>query len=955
MALSKMEQLKGALAGAQAAKARWGQRFAAEVEFAEGLLRLHPQKAPAWRKLIDRAVDAVADAVSDGGISGLEEAVRAAEARLASIGKAAKAYTIHCVGHAHIDMNWLWAWPETVAVTNDTFSTVLKLMDEFDDFCFSQSQASVYDIARRYCPELFDRIRARIAEGRWEVTAVHWVEGDKNLAAGESLARHMLYTRRFTQEHLGLGPDELTLDWEPDTFGHAHTIPSIISRGGVRRYYMCRGGADPKPPVFWWQGPDGSRVLVYLETTWYNGGIDEGNAPALVAFCEKTGLHDWMNVFGVGDHGGGPTRRDLLRCREMDGWPIYPNFRFGTAARFYDILEAEGARWPVLDCELNYEFTGCYTSQSRIKRANRLGENYCLEAETAAALAWRAIGRTYPADRIREAWTNTLFGHFHDILPGSGITPTREYQLGLFQATAAATGMVKTHSLRGIAAEVDTSFACAAQCKGGDGSALGAGAGSSASPSGVSRAAGSSGAPAPYVVFNPNGWQRDEVVTANVWGPESEAGVGDMRRMRFSVRRPDGTLAAGQVVGSGNYWGHNFVEVAFPVSVGPFGYAACSLEEGQAPEPQGGARCLAGWRGGERQPAGQSRLENEFLEVAFDHACGGVVRLLDKRTGRDLADPGRPLGLPEYVLERPRGMTAWITADPRRTICPLELVSLDPGQTGPYVASMVARARVNGSDVTVTYTLKAGQPWLEIDVRARWIEIGNEQGTPALRMRFPFALNAPKARYEIPFGSIERDLNAGEEVPALRWADVSDGQAGCTLVNDSKYGHSLDGSTLRLVLVRSSKDPDPHPEVGDHEVRMALAPHGPAPAVADLVRLGAGFNHPLLVIGTDVHSGRLPSAGAALAGVAPANIVVTSLKKAEAFDALIVRVQETAGRKTRATLKLDAALVGRPAEALEVDLLERPAAASTAKVSEQAVSVQVAALGIASVRIAFRE
>ncbi len=379
------------------------------------------------------------------------------------------------------------------------------------------------------------------------------------------------------------------------------------------------------------------------------------------------------------------------------------------------------------------------------------------------------------------------------------------------------------------------------------------------------------------------------------------------------------------------------------------------MEEGQAPAPEGGARCLAGWRGGERQPAGQSRLENEFLEVVFDHVSGGVVRLLDRRTGRDLADPDRPLGLPEYVLERSRGMSAWITADPRRTVCPLELVSFEPGLTGPYVASMVAKARVNGSEVTVTYTLRAGQPWLEVGVRARWVEIGDEQGTPALRMVFPFALSAPKGRYEIPFGSIERDLHSGEEVPALRWADVSNGEAGCALLNDSKYGHSLDGSTLRLVLVRSSKDPDPLPEVGDHEVRMALAPHGPALAVADLVRLGAGFNHPLLMVGSDVHSGRLPAIGAALAGLAPANVVVTSLKKAEDADAVIVRLVETSGRKTRATLKLDPALLGQPAEAQEVDLLERPVEASSAKVSGQGVSVQVPARGITSVRITFKE
>jgi alpha-mannosidase len=163
-------------------------------------------------------------------------------------------------------MNWMWPWPETVAVTNDTFTTVLKLMDEFPDFRFTQSQASVYALTKKYNPELFEQIRKRVAERRWEVAAVHWVEGDKNLASGEALAHHLLYTRQFVKEHFGLEPEDSAIDWEPDTFGHAETMPAIVARAGVRHYYMCRGGSFEKPPVFQWEAPDGSRVLVNYET-----------------------------------------------------------------------------------------------------------------------------------------------------------------------------------------------------------------------------------------------------------------------------------------------------------------------------------------------------------------------------------------------------------------------------------------------------------------------------------------------------------------------------------------------------------------------------------------------------------------------------------------------------------------------------------------------------------------
>ena len=228
------------------------ERFAAELAFAEGLAELHPHRAGRWKGLIGKARDLVAQAEATGKAQQVVKAVADAERDiLAPIAKLAKTYTIHCVGHAHIDMNWQWSWPETVACVNDTFTTVLKLMERFPRFCFTQSQAAVYDIVRRYNPPMLEKIRRRIAEGRWEVAAVQWVEGDKNMASGESLARHLLYTRRFLREHLGLSPEDVPLDWEPDTSGHAATIPSIISRGGARWYYPCRGGRFDKPPVFW--------------------------------------------------------------------------------------------------------------------------------------------------------------------------------------------------------------------------------------------------------------------------------------------------------------------------------------------------------------------------------------------------------------------------------------------------------------------------------------------------------------------------------------------------------------------------------------------------------------------------------------------------------------------------------------------------------------------------------
>ena len=958
------EQLRSKLAGPLAALNYEAERFVAEVKFAEGLLKLRPDKAKRWAKLIDEACRAIATAAKGGKRDRLPAAVREAEAILAPVGKAAKTYTIHCVGHAHIDMNWMWSWPETVAITNDTFLTVLRLMDEFPDFCFTQSQASVYAILKDYNPALLEGIRRRVAEGRWEVAAAHWVEGDKNIASGESLARHLLYTRRFMKELFGLEPEDVAIDWEPDTFGHAHTIPTIDSRGGVRRYYMCRGGAFEKPPVFWWQGPDGSRILVNLETTWYNDHIGPHNAPACLAFCEKTGLKDWMNVFGVGDHGGGPTRRDILRAHDMNSWPIYPAFRLAATREFYAILEKHGEKWPVLDRELNFEFTGCYTSQAAIKFGNRYGENYCVEAEAVAAVARRAAGCEYPARMLRDAWVGTLFGHFHDILPGSGVRATREYQSALFQKTAADTNMIKTQSLRALAAAADTSFAPAAEgapaVPGRESTALGGGAGRGTALGALTTAAHVTEGPRPFLVVNPTAWPRRETVTAPVWDVDPEpAGPGAPLR-NLVVRTPDGRTIPAQRLAAGDYWGHKFADFAFPASVGPLGYAACAVEEGEAPPPEGAVKYSGEHRWEHSGVQDDFTMENEFIAAAFDRRTGGLVRLLDKATGLDLASRADPAAILEYYLERPHGGTAWVIGDIQVCEYPLELTSLALDLKGPYVATLVAKLKVKDSSATITYALKAGQPWLDITVQVRWLERGGpEIGVPMLRMRFPLALAGAKGRYEIPFGSIERDLVHGEEVPALRWADVTGtaaagkAAAGCTLLNDCKYGHSLDGSTLRLTLIRSSYDPDPLPEIGDHTIRMALVPHGKAPAAGALVRLGAAFNHPLLVVATDVHGGRLPSQAAAISAEVAANVVISSVRKAEDDEALIFHLYETDGRKTVAKVALNSAILGRPTDAVEVDLLERPLAESSVKVAGDGFAVTVPARGIAAVKVAF--
>jgi alpha-mannosidase len=278
-------------------------RAANQIEFARAFAAALPEaETRGWGERIDQAEGILEAFQPNAGLWGLTAAVQEAESVLEPVGRAAKQYRIHCVGHGHIDMNWMWSWPETVSVTHDTFASVLSLMEQYPDLTFSQSQASVYALIERYHPEMFAAIQQRVKEGRWEITAAHWVEGDKNIASGESICRHLLYTRRYMQEKFGLSPEDLPVDWEPDTFGHAVSVPTILAQGAVKYYYSCRqgGGFDhlriggERPRLFWWQAPDGSRVLVNRESTWYNSYVNIGDniALPLVGFVQETGLHD---------------------------------------------------------------------------------------------------------------------------------------------------------------------------------------------------------------------------------------------------------------------------------------------------------------------------------------------------------------------------------------------------------------------------------------------------------------------------------------------------------------------------------------------------------------------------------------------------------------------------------------------------------------------------------------
>ena len=941
----RLESLRSSVKGER----RYIDRFYHEIRFSLGLCEARPEKGKEWRPLIEKAVQYVESSLKEGK-SDLKSLVEEAEKILEPIGKAAKEYTIYCVGHAHIDMNWMWPWPETVSVINDTFSTVDKLMDEFPEFRFSQSQASTYMALKEYLPELYERVKKRFREGRWEITASTWVEGDENLSSGEMICRHLLYTKRFISQEFGVPVDAVKIDWEPDLFGHPHTMPSFLARAGVKRYYFCRGGKGHK--LFWWQGPDGSRVLAYDDSElWYIGHMNPADKTpmggptggdiisALFKFEKETGLKDYLFVYGVGDHGGGPTRRDLMNAIEINSWPIFPNVRFSTTEEYFSIIEPKlPDDLTVVEDELNFVFRGCYTSQSNIKRANRYSENRLFEAEVAAVIGFRLLGLPYPEEDLAIAWRNALFNQFHDILPGSGSHATYEYSQGLFQEILARTGMIKTRILRSLASRVDTTGMDGPSGSLGDN--IGAGAGNESALGKVSSIGSGAVSLDPFIIFNPNPWERDELVAVKVWDKELPAD-------RVKVTSPSGEEMPCQVIEQGGYWGHRFTTLLFPVrKLPPVGYRVYAVGLSESPlkaEPMVKVE----------EP---NAIENEFLRLEVDPDSGAISSLVDKRTGYDLVPEGGRLGLLRWLLEEPHGMTAWEIGRIAEQVDLADGATVEIVHRGPYLGLIRAHHKHNESRFTTEISLKAGVPWVEFRLVIDWLEIGKpDYGVPMLRMLFPLAISNGRARFEIPCGHIERPAN-GEEVPALRWADLTGervdgrGKAGVTLLNDYKYGHSATENELALTLIRSSYDPDPLPELGHHEIRLALLPHGEDWTPSRATRAGYDFNRPVEVVATDVHEGDLPKERGFIA-VHPSNIFISGLKKAEEGNGLVIRLYETEGRTTEAEIRIDPSLAETDSEVVELDLLERPIRKERAKMEEGLLKVQVPSFGITTVMI----
>jgi len=770
----------------------------------------------------------------------------------------AKQYVIHLIGHAHIDINWLWGWEETVQVCRRDFDTVTRLMKEYPDFCFSQSQAVTYKTVEERFPQLFKKIKQRINEGRWDVTSSAWVEGDLNMANGEAIVRQILYGKRYVKQKFGVEPK---VCWEPDTFGHPWSIPQILKKSGIDYYYFMRCGRGA--PMFWWEGPDGSRVLAFNSV--YNAFINPKELAELSKdFKRRFGTEKAMFVYGVGDHGGGPTREDIKMARNLNEKAVFPHLKFSTTREFFKTISEEELNLPVVKDELNFIWDGCYTTHGDIKEHNRKCERHLLDAEVIGSIA-KLLGSSYPD--LTNGWEKTLFNQFHDILPGSAIGASYEYSNKLAKEVEKKTEKIIFNSLSEVVKNVQI------KSKG-----------------------------LPIFVFNPLAWERDDIVSiALSENTFTSPIVKDEKENIYPVQILKGKLL--------------FIAQKVP----SLGYKVFYITEGKREEDYILKNTFT--------------LENEFFTLEIDGESGTIASLYDKRNRKAVMKRQRDgATLPEKIesttpimnnllqvlYELPHSMSAWRIGPISSTKNLITNPEIKIISSGPVVGEIRVKHKLNNSTITQDICLYKGLPRIDFITNIDWQEVADcNTEAPMLKVSFTPILNKTEATFEIPFGHIER-IADGREMPALQWVDVSDNFYGVSLLSDTKYGFDINGNTMRMTLVRTSYEPDPRADVGEHNFKYALYPHKGSWKSADTVKRGYELNHPLIAMPVSSREGGLPSTKSFIK-VNPPSVIMSCLKKVEDSDNLILRVYESKGEKARVDIDLNFPVK----EVTEVDLLER--------------------------------
>ena len=768
-----------------------------------------------------------------------------------------------CIGHTHIDVAWWWTVAQTREKVVRSFATVLKLMEEYPNYKFMSSSPVLYEFLKQRYPELYEKIRDRIRQGRWEAEGGMWLEADCNLTSGESLVRQFLHGKAFFKEEFGIDSRIL---WLPDVFGYSGALPQIMKQCGVD-YFMTTKLAwnqinQIPNDTFLWRGIDGTEVLTHLVTTLgidqdpkesffttYNGMLHPGSIMGgWERYQNKQINNDILISYGYGDGGGGPTREMLETSQRMEkGIRGIPKVRQETALTYFEELDKrvrDNPRLETWEGEFYFEYhRGTYTSMARNKRSNRKSELMMMDLELLGLLAG-----DYPAEQDHRLWQDIiLLNQFHDILPGSSIAEVYEVTKKEYEALSREVRELTESYLQKLS-------------RTGEGITL----------------------------LNTLGFQRSDVADL---GDFPGRAITDGVHTYPVQQTRTGAIAYVEDLPSKGTLGFRASEASFP---SPF------------------------------TRTDDLHLETPFYRVTLDPA-GRICSLFDKQEQREICAPGKALNSLMLYEDKPIYYDNWdIDMYYTEKSWPVDQVTEFKWiEDGPVRTTLELTYRCCSSTISQRVRFYADLRRIDFETVADWrehqhllkaefpVDIHSDEAT------FEVQFGNVKRK-------VHRNTSwdqARFESCAHRWMDFSEGHYGVSLLNDCKYGHSVRDGVLGLTLIKCGIEPNPHTDDEIHHFTYSLYPHQGTWQQAGTLQEAAKLNQPAYRI-----SGGRAGEKTSFASVDRSNVILETVKQAENGEGTVLRLYESENARTRFTLTLPEGtreayltdLLEQPQEKLEI-------------------------------------
>ena len=753
--------------------------------------------------------------------------------------------TVNVVGHTHIDVAWLWRLKHTREKAQRSFSTVLRLMELYDEYIFLQTQPQLYKYVKEDCPELYEKIRQKAAEGKWEPDGGMWVEADCNLSSGEALVRQFLYGTRFLEQEFGKKCEYL---WLPDVFGYSWALPQILKQCEINTFMTTKISWNQfnsiPDDLFWWRGIDGSEILTYFVNTpgegqdmdtryaTYNGMV----TPHAVLgswnkFKNKDLSRDTLISYGYGDGGGGVTRDMLELRRAMDVIPGLPHVKSVQAGEFFrklhENVENTDRYVHTWDGELYLEYhRGTYTSQAYNKKTNRHMENKLVQTEWLSSLAY-ILGGGYAGQELNDSWECVLLHQFHDIIPGSSIHEVYKDSRINYRAAEERADHVWEEALKTVIQEKEHT----------------------------------------YSVYSTNSFGGKELVLI----PEQEEGS-------FTD-------------GSGRKLEAQKTEKGYEVQVETEPFAAIPVNFKPGEKKTAVSKTASSFDG--------ASVETPRYSIAWNEE-GQLTRIYDKRVERSVLKEGQLGNVLEVYEDKPINFDAWdidifYTQKMERAKLAKAPELVENGSLKAVVRFVF---RYHKSEIQQDMTVFRDSGNIDFVTRVDWQETHR-----LLKAAFYTDIRSVKASYDIQFGHVERPTHwntswdwARFEVCGHKWADLSETGYGVSLLNNCKYGYSIKDQAIKLSLLKSAVYPDTEADKGTHEFTYSLYPHEGSVTEGGTIEAASRLNLPAQAVPGQFADQRK------IVKVSTDRVQIDAVKKAEDEDCLIVRLHECRGGRGKVKL-----------------------------------------------------